>query len=349
MAAKRNEQSLEIGRWIMRVSTRWPALTLASLAALAALAAAPLPATADDYPNRPVRIVVPYPAGDPADVLARAYADEASKGLGQKFVVENRPGAIGIIGTNIVAKSPADGYTLVVTTLAHSTNPYVNAKMPYDTRKDFTPISMLGRSPGAVFVVSGNSEAKTLDEFVKMAKNNPGKLTFANAGIGQMSGIAGELFMKMTDVKMVSVPYAGASSYATDLITNRVNSGVMGLIGSVQHVKSGTLRALALTGPKRTPVLPDVPTFRELGYAEMNLIGWFGILGPAGIPRDRVDLLYREAAKAVKSPAFQQLLIRYGIDAAGTNPDEFAKFIDENLDQAQAIVKRIGYVPPNSN
>ena len=315
-----------------------------AIAILAAVAAA-IPANAQTYPDRPVHIIVPYPAGDPADVLARAYADEATKSLGHKFVVENRPGAIGIIGTNVVAKSAPDGYTLVVTTLAHSTNPFVTAKMPYDTRKDFTAISMLGRSPGAVFVVSGQSKAKTLADFVAMAKGKPGTVTFANAGIGQMSGLAGELFMKMADLKMVSVPYAGASSYATDIMTDRVNSGVMGLIGSVQHVHAGSLRALALTGPKRTPILPDVPTFQELGYKDMNLIGWFGILGPAGMPRDRVDILYKEAAKAVKSPAFQKLLERYGIDASGSNPDEFARFIDENLESTAEIIKKIGYVP----
>jgi tripartite-type tricarboxylate transporter receptor subunit TctC len=324
----------------MRIS---PMRTYA-IAIWAAVAAA-IPIKAETFPPRPVHIIVPYPAGDPADVLARAYADEASKGLGQKFVVENRPGAIGIIGTNVVAKSAPDGYTLVVTTLAHSTNPFVTAKMPYDTRKDFTAISMLGRSPGAVFVVSGQSKAKTLPDFVAMAKDKPGTVTFANAGIGQMSGLAGELFMKMADLKMVSVPYAGASSYATDIMTDRVNSGVMGLIGSVQHVHAGSLRALALTGPKRTPILPDVPTFEELGYKDMNLIGWFGILGPAGMPRDRVEILYNEAAKSVKSPAFQKLLERYGIDAVGSNPDEFARFIDENLDSTAEMIKKIGYVP----
>ena len=330
----------------MLISTR-SIRPIFAIALLVVLTAA-MPVRAEEYPNRPVHIIVPYPPGDPGDVLARAYADFASKSLGQKFVVENRPGAMGIIGTNTVAKSPADGYTLVVTTFAHSTNPSVNSKMPYDTRKDFTAISMLGRSPGAVFVVSGISQVHTLAEFVKLAKDNPGKVTFANAGIGQMSGLAGELFMKLADVKMISVPYAGASSYATDIMTDRVNSGVMGLIGSVQHVKAGTLRALALTGPKRTPILPDVPTFRELGFTDMNLIGWFGILGPAGIPRDRVELLYREAAKATKSAEFKQLLERYGIDAVGSSPDEFAKFIDENLDSTAAMVKRIGYVPPSS-
>lgn len=319
--------------------------TLAYAFAVLAVVVAAVPATAETYPDRPVHIIVPYPPGDPADVLARAYADEASKGLGQKFVVENRPGAVGIIGTNTVAKSAPDGYTLVVTTLAHSTNPFVTAKMPYDTRKDFTAISMLGRSPGALFVVSGNAKAKTLYEFVQMAKEKPNTMTFANAGIGQMSGLAGELFMKMADVKMVSVPYAGASSYATDIMTDRVNSGVMGLIGSVQFVHAGTLRALALTGPKRTPILPDVPTFQELGYKDMNLIGWFGVLGPAGMPRDRVEVLYKEATKAVKSPSFQKLLERYGIDAVGSSPDEFAKFIDDNLDATEKMIKMIGYVP----
>jgi tripartite-type tricarboxylate transporter receptor subunit TctC len=219
--------------------------------------------------------------------------------------------------------------------------------MPYDTRNDFTPISMLGRSPGAVFVVSGNSDAKTLADFIRMAKEKPGTMTFANGGIGQMSGLAGELFMKMAGLDLVSVPYQGASSYATDIMTNRVNSGVMGLIGSVQHVKAGTLRALALTGPKRSSILPDVPTFRELGFPEMNLIGWFGILGPAGMPRDRVEVLYREAAKAVKSPSFQTLLETYGIDAVGSNPDEFAKFVNENLDSTAEIIRQIGYVPQN--
>ena len=302
---------------------------------------------AQGFPDRPIHIIVPYPPGDPTDVIARAYADEASKGLGQKVIVENRPGAVGIIGTSVVAKSPPDGYTLVATSLAHATNPFVTAKMPYDTRTDFTPITMLGRSPGAVFVVSGNSPAKTLADFIRLAKEKPGTMTFANAGIGQMSGLAGELFMKMADLKLVSVPYQGASSYATDIMTDRVNSGVMGLIGSVQHVQAGGLRALALTGPKRSPILPDVPTFRELGFTEMNLVGWFGLLGPAGIPRDRVDILYREAERAVKSPTFQKLLERYGIDAVGSNPDEFAKFISENLDATADIVKKIGYVPRN--
>lgn len=316
------------------------------LLSLALCVLAPVLAHAGDaYPARPVRIIVPFPAGDPSDLLARAFADHASESLGQKFLVENKPGAVGIIGTNFVAKSPADGYTLLVTTLAHTTNPYVNAQLPYDTRKDFAPVSMLGQSPGALFVVGASHEAKSMRDFILLARENPGKFSFANGGIGQMSGLAGELLKKIADIDVVSVPYQGAASYATDILTGRVDSGVMGLIGSVQFVQEGKLRALALTGPSRTPILPDVPTFRELGYPEMNLVGWFGVLAPAGVAPERIRVLSREAAQAVKTPAFRKLLDIYGIEASGSNADEFASFIDRTLDTTGTIIKKIGYVP----
>ena len=321
-----------------------------SLAAAFTVAFAPwtAPAAAQDYPSRVVRIISPAPPGDPADVLARAFAEEASKELKQRFIVETRAGGMGIIGSNIVAKSPPDGYTLVVTTFSHSNNPFVNATMPYDTRKDFSAISMIGKSPGALFVVHPDAEAKTLHEFIDLARKNPNKYSYAHSGMGQMSGLAGELIKKMANIELTTVPYSGGSAYATDILAGRVSSGVMGLISAAQHVEAGTLRALALTGPKRTDAMPNIPTFQELGYKEMNLIGWFGIFGPAGMPRDRVELLSRVAAKAVRTPAFEQILKKYGIEAVGSTPEELERFVQTSLDETAAIVKRIGYVPPQA-
>ena len=308
-----------------------------------ALAAAPL--AADTYPERPIRLVIPFAAGGPNDVIARPLADHMAQALGQPVVIDNRPGANGILGTAVVAKSAPDGYTLLMTTGSFTANPAVNAKTSYDALADFIPVTLLAQSFGIALMVRPDFPAKSLVDLVDMAKRAPGTLSYAHSGVGNANYVTAELFQKLAGIELIKVPYKGSSSFAPDIMSGQVTMGFLSAVIATPNVKSGLLRALATTGSERAPSLPDTPTFQELGFKEMDVTGYFGLWFPAGTPPERVRLIQREAAKAMQAPTLQKIIADSGLKAIGSTPEEFARFVARDFEWQKGIVKRIGLQP----
>jgi tripartite-type tricarboxylate transporter receptor subunit TctC len=318
-------------------------MIVALLGASLALAAAP--AAAETYPDRPIRIVIPFAAGGPNDMIARPLADHMSQGLGQPIVIDNRPGANGILGTTVVAKSPPDGYTLLMTTGSFTANPAVNAKTSYDALTDFVPVTLLAQSFGIALMVRPDHPAKSLRDLVDMAKRAPGTLSYAHSGVGNANYVTAELFQKIAGIELIRVPYKGSASFAPDIMSGQVTMGFLSAVIATPNVKSGLLRAIATTGSERAPSLPDTPTFQELGFKEMDVTGYFGLWFPAGTPTERVRLIQREAAKALASAAVKKVIADSGLKAIGSTPEEFAGFVMRDFEWQKDIARRIGLQP----
>ena len=307
-----------------------------------AFAAMPLLAAAQNYPARPVRLSVPFPAGGTTDILARAIAQKLSEGLGQQFVVDNRPGAGGNIGADFVAKAPPDGYTLLMGTVGtQAINTSLYAKMPYDAAKDFAPVVLVAGVPN-VLVVNTALPVRTVADLVKLAKEKPGTINFASSGNGTSIHLSGELFKVMTGVQMSHVPYKGSAPALVDLIGGQVQVMFDNLPSALPHVKSGKLRAVAVTSTKRAPALPDVPTIAESGVPGFEATSWFGILGPAGTPRDVVTKIDAEANKALQSSEMKEKLLSQGAEAAGGSPEQFGDYIKSETVKWAKVVKESG-------
>ena len=319
---------------------------IASLrAALALLALAVLPGTAlaqPDFPNRPVRIVVPQAAGASLDIAARTVGLRMQEGLGQPIVIENRPGANAIIGMEAVAKAKPDGYTLVIAPpSAVAINPLVFKQLPYDTLRDFAPVSQV---TGITFVVVVNPAlpVASLKDLAALARKRPGELPYGSAGVANMNHLSGELFSQLNGVKMLHVPYKGETPAVTDLLSG-ANAVMFTTLPSVtQHIRSGKLRAVAVMGSQRSLVLPDVPTAAEAGMAGITTSGWTGLLAPAGTPNDAVQKLYREVARVVKIPEVADTLAKLGADPVGSSPEQFAAFIKAELAKWAKVVRSSG-------
>ncbi|MEO7133302.1 MAG: tripartite tricarboxylate transporter substrate binding protein [Vicinamibacterales bacterium] len=302
----------------------------------------PLQAIAQNYPNKPVRLVVPFPAGGTTDLLARAMAQKLSDALGQQFVVDNRPGAGGNIGADIVAKSPPDGYTLLMGTVGtHAINPGLYAKMPYDHVKDFAPVVLVAGVPN-VLVVNPGLPVKTVAELIKAAKDQPGSINFASSGNGTSIHLSGELFKAMTGVQMAHVPYKGSAPALTDLIGGQVQIMFDNLPSALPQIKAGKLRAVAVTSTKRAPALPDLPTIAESGIPGFEASSWFGILAPAGTSRDIVQRINAEANKALQAAEMKDKLLAQGAEAAGNSPEYFADYIRSETTKWAKVVKDSG-------
>ncbi len=299
-------------------------LRLLALLVIATALATPAPATAQDYPNRPIRLVVPFPAGGSSDAIGRQVAEKLSPLLKQTVFVENKGGAGGLIGTDFVAKSAADGYTLVLVDVFHTTTPIYTRKMPYDAVKDFTPISLVARSP-AFLVASMQFEPKTAQEMIAFAKAQPDRLTMAIAGTGS---VVVDLFRARSGLKFVSVPYKGSSPALLDLISGQVNVMITTMASAGPHVKAGKLRVLAATGDKRSAEFPDVPTFTEVGIPGMDYEQWFGIMGPANLPRPVVDKLGAAMAQILQMPDFRERLVGMTLDVAAPGPDGMRRKVE---------------------
>jgi len=309
----------------------------AGLAVLATCAAG-----ADTYPDHPIRLIIPFSAGGPNDLIARPLGDQMSQALGQPIVIDNRPGANGIIGTALVAKAPPDGYTLLMTTGSFTGNPAINAKIPYDALADFAPITLLAQSFGVALVVRPDFPAKSLLELIEMAKRAPSRYSYAHSGIGNTNYVAAELFQKLAQIELIGVPYKGSASFVPDIMSGQVGMGFMSTVNATPSINSGLLRALATTGRTRVPTLPDTPTFLELGFEEMDITGYFGLWAPAATPRDRIDLINREAVNALRSPAVRKVITDSGLRVVASTPEEFTQFLQRDLEWQKAIVKRIG-------
>jgi len=302
----------------------------------------PLAGAQAGYPNHPIRLVVPFPAGGTTDILARAVAQRMSETLGQQVVVDNRPGAGGNIGSELVAKSAPDGYTLLMGTVGtHAINPSLYSKMPYDHVKDFTPVILVAGVPN-VLVVNPDLPVKTVAELIAYGKANPGKLNFASSGSGTSIHLSGELFKTLTGVQMTHVPYKGSSPALTDLMGGQVQLMFDNLPSSLGFIKAGKLRALAVTSAARSTALPDVPTVAESGLPGFEASSWFGVLAPAGTPRDIVTRINAEVAKWLASPEAREKLASQGAIAAGGSPEDFVRHIGAETTKWAKVVKESG-------
>jgi tripartite-type tricarboxylate transporter receptor subunit TctC len=308
------------------------------LAAMAAIAFAQAPA----YPTKPIRLVVPFPAGGTTDILARAAAQKLTEAWGQPVVVDNRPGAGGNIGSELVAKAAPDGYTLEMGTVGtHAINASLYAKMPYDHVKDFVPVILVAGVPN-VLVVHPSVPVNSVAELIAYAKANPGKLNFASSGSGTSIHLSGELFKVMSGVQMTHVPYKGSAPAVQDLLGGQVQLMFDNLPSALPHIKAGKLRALAVTSAQRAPVLPDVPTIAEAGLPGFEASSWFGVLAPAGTSPAIVAKLNAEIAKWLASPEAKEKLQGQGANVAGGPPEEFTKHIAAETAKWAKVVKESG-------
>ncbi len=295
------------------------------------------------YPSKPVRFIVPSAAGGGTDIIARAVAQKLSEALGQQFVVDNRPGAGQMIGIELVAKSPADGYTILMAASTLAINSIMYKKVPYDPVRDFAPITQAASLPN-ILVVHPSLPVKSVAELVEYARRQPGKLNFASAGIGTSPQMSIELLKSMTGIDMVHVPYKGTSPGVVDLLAGQVSVMAPNLLTALPHIKAGKLRALAVTSAKRTGALPEVPTVAETlpGYESAQ---WYGVLAPAGTSREIVARLHAEIVRALKHSDVKDRLAADGAEPVGSSPEEFAAFIKSEIDKWARVARAAGIHP----
>ena len=293
------------------------------------------------YPLRPVKLVAPYPPGGSADILARAIAQKMTESLGQQVLVENRGGAAGNIGTEYVAKSPADGYTLLVGTVAtHAINPHVFSKLPFDPLKDFAPVTPIAQNAIAI-VAHPSAPANSVRELVDYAKRNPGKLSFGSSGNGTPMHLAGELLKGMAGIDLLHVPYKGAGPAIADLLGGQIPYAFVSLAPALPHLRSGKLKALGMIEATRNPAAPEIPTIGESvsGYA---LSSWLGLFGPAGTPASIVEKLNGAALEALKARDVKERLDAQGFDIVTSSPAAFSRLVAEDFEKWGRIVRSIG-------
>ena len=316
------------------------AVLSALISALIVAAAAPAVAQGQNYPSRLIKIIVPFPPGGNPDLAARLVANRMSIDFNQTVIIENKPGANGSIGANVVAKAEPDGYTLLVANLGIlGVNPVVREHLPYDTSKDFVPVSRLAISP-LLLIVNSSLEIKTVHDLIAAAKKDPGKLTFATAGVGSAAHMAAALFDQMAGVQMLHVPYKGASEAAPATAAGNVSVTFGGQGAAWPLVAAGNVKALGLTGSKRSPTHPDVPTVAEAGVSGYEIADWVGMLAPAGTPQLIVEKLNAEVQKALTDPDTQKKFELQGLEPAGTSAKDFAAFIDAEQKKWDEVAKR---------
>jgi len=299
-------------------------------------------AFAQGYPTKPIHLIVPFPPGGPTDIVGRLVGQKLAAGLGQPVIVENRPGAGGTVGSTAAAKVPADGYTLLygsTSTLAIA--PALYRDLAYDPRSAFAPISLVSRG-AIVAAVNAELPAHTLQEFIALAKQSPGKLSYASAGSGTPPHLAAELFKSIAGVDLLHVPYKGGAPAINDLIGGQVQAIFEGQVVLLPHIKSGRVRALAITGMKRDPLLPDVPTFAEAGLPRYDAYFWSGLVAPAGTPAEVIAKLNSVLVQALNVPDARDALLRQGLEPAGTTPQQFAAFIASEVERWGQVAKASG-------
>ena len=310
----------------------------------AAALAWPLAALAQAWPAaKPLRLVIPFPAGGATDIIGRTLAQKLSLALNQQVVVDNKPGAGGTIGADMVAKAPADGYTiLLATSSTHSIGPALNPKLPYDAVKDFAPVAHVANAP-SVLVVGPGAPAKTAPELIALLKKNPGKYNFGSSGIGTYPHLSAEMFKwRAGGLFVVHIPYRGTGLVITDLMAGQITFLMDSVVSAQPHVRDGRVRALAVTGAKRSTSLPGVPTFTELGVPGMEFSNWFGVFAPAATPPDIVQRLNRELNAIVRSAEVIDRFEKAGADPAGGSPEQFAKTYRDEGESWKAVIQRAG-------
>ena len=298
------------------------------------------PAQSQSFPSKPVTVIVPAPPGGTADISMRIIAHKLTENLGQQIIVDNRPGAGGIIASQLAVKATPDGYTVLMNYTSHAINPSLYKKLPYDSTKDFTPITLLGITP-LVLVVHPSVPAKTVSEFIAYAKANPGKLNYGSAAIGGASHLGGQLLKIKAGIDIVHVPYKGGAAAVADLIGGEIQMGLDSLLVMQPHIKAGKVRALGVTSIKRTEISPNLPAIAEtIPNYEAN--AWFGIMAPASTPRQVVARLNEEFIKVLRTPEIKEKLTQQGFEAAGNSPEEYAVFLKKETEKWAEVVRIAG-------
>ena len=319
---------------------------LIAFCSLSLLTAGPTPAhgAESNYPTRPVRIIVPYSPGGSSDTVARIVGQKLGETLGQQFVIDNRPGAAGSLGREIVAKATPDGYTLLIGDSPHTINVHVLKHVPYDPIKDFTPITLIATAP-QIMVINPLVPAQTLSEFIALANSQPGKLNYGSGGTGSITHLTGELFKLAARVNIVHIPYKSIAIATTDVIGGQVQAAFPTAPGAAPHVRGGRLRALGITTAQRANALPDVPTFEESGIAGMVVTNWFGIFGPARLPPQVLARLHKAVLDALNAPDVRTKFTNLSLEISTTTPREFETHLKSELEKWGKVVKAAGIKP----
>jgi tripartite-type tricarboxylate transporter receptor subunit TctC len=305
-----------------------------------AVLAAPL--HAQQYPARPVRVYIPFTAGSAADIIMRAMEPQMREKLGQSFIIDNRGGAGGNIAAELTAKSAPDGYTIMMGTVGtHAINLSLYSKLPYHPQRDFTPIALVGEGPN-ILVINPYVPAKSIKELIALGKAKPGQLNYGSSGSGTTVHLSGELFSTMAGIKMVHVPYKGATEALTALLSGQIDLMFASLSSAIPLVKSGRLRAFAVTGARRSPSIPELPTMSEAALPGYEASAWFGLLGPAGMPPAAVTALSNAALGSLQTQEVKDRLFASGVEVRTMPPDEFARFIDSEIKKWAQVVKASG-------
>jgi tripartite-type tricarboxylate transporter receptor subunit TctC len=300
------------------------------------------PLAAQDYPARPIRMIIPFPPGGGSDVAGRVVAAALSERLGKQVIVDNRAGAGGIIGSELAANAPKDGYTLLMVSLAHTVNPWLyDLKGRYDPIKSFTPVALIAASP-VVLVVHPSVQANSVADLVALAKAQPGKLQYASAGVGSVTHLAGELFKFTAKVDMLHVPFRGAGPATIDVVGGHTHLMFGGLLATVPHIRSGKLRALGVGSLKRNAILPDVPSIAEAGVPGYETVNWFGLVAPAGTPAAIVERLHREITAVQNQPDVQKQFDADGATVMRMSPTEFGDYMIADMNKWERVVKEGG-------
>jgi tripartite-type tricarboxylate transporter receptor subunit TctC len=307
-----------------------------------ALALLASPALAQDYPSRPIRVIVPSTPGGPPDLVLRALTPRLSAALGQPVILENRAGGGGLVGTAYLARQPADGLTWLFTTASHTNIPPFNDNVTYDPVQDFTHVTLAAQNFGQVLVVHPSVPVATLPELLALARRDPGRLTYGNAGNGTASHIPAEIMKSMTGTDILSVPYRGVAEAVTDLLAGRVDMFFVGTQIAQQHVQTGRLRAIALTGARRWAGMPEVPSMAEAGLPGFEVVNWFGLWMPAGVAPAITTRVHAAVASAISDPEVRQQFDTLGLEGVAMPPAAFAAFVAEQARLAQEIGRRVG-------
>ena len=315
--------------------------SLGAVVLLGTLSVAAPNAFAQKYPDHPVKLIVPVPPGGGVDILSRAIGAKMSQSMGVPVVVENKAGASAAIGTEALAKSPPDGYTIMMGYSAHATNPVFSTNLPYDTKKDFAAIAHVGYIP-LILVVPASSPYKTVQELIAAAKAKPGQLQFASGGAGAGAHLSGELLKNIAGVDIVHVPYKGNAPALNDVLGGQVTMMFDTINTALPHVKSGKLRALAVTSPTRSPLAPEIPTMIESGLPGFDISAWYVMFAPAGVPKDVMQRLNAEVNKAVADPEIKKTLGEQGVELTGGTPADADKFVNGEIDRWGRIIKTRG-------
>jgi tripartite-type tricarboxylate transporter receptor subunit TctC len=312
-----------------------------ALAALAFLLACAGGALAQGWPNRPIRMIVPYTPGGYTDLMARLVGQKISDALGQPIIFENKPGANAIIGTDVVAKAAPDGYTFGTVIAAHAVNATLNPKLPYDTLKDFSYVSLMSVAP-LIMIAHPSLPANNVQELIALAKAKPGELNFASSGVGAAAHLTMEMFKSRTGIDMLHIPYKGTAGALQDVIGGRINV-MFDVVGPLMpQVRSGLAKAIVVTAKERIPAASDVPTMAEQGVPDFVSGTWAGLIAPAGTPKEIVDRVAAEAKKALADPALKDKLVEQGIVAVGSTPEEFRAFVEEEIGRWRKVITDAG-------